>query len=400
MISVAAAEDLIRTLTPAWGTTTVPLAAAVGRVLHSPVMADRDQPPFARVTMDGIVVSAAAVSAGHRRFRVAGTVRAGEPAAPLSDPASCLEVMTGAVLPPGAAAVVQVEQVTRAGDWVELQPGVAVALRQNIHAQGSDCAAGTPLLAVGTRLTPVHTAILATVGQATVTVNRLPRVAIAATGDELVPVTASPLPHQIRMTNNFALAALLAPLGLTATLTPILPDRADALRTALAELLRTQDVLLLTGGISAGKFDLVPAVLAELGVTLHCRAVSQRPGKPFCFGTHPGGAVVFALPGNPVSALTCGRRYVVPQLWRSAGAPAPLPRAVLTREVTFAKRLTYFLPVTVATADDGRLLATPLPPNGSGDVCGLGGSDGFVELPAEPTVFPAGTVAPLYRWAD
>jgi molybdopterin molybdotransferase len=372
---------------------TVSLRRAVGRVLAEPLLADRDFPPFDRVTMDGIALAFPdgwpAPVAGNGLL-IEATQFAGEPPQRLGHRAHAIEVMTGAVLPEGTQAVVRYEDValeTRDGRryatlLLSPQPG------QNIHRRGEDRRAGDLLVPVGTRLSPAEIAVAASVGKADLLVQRTPRVAVVSTGDELVAVDETPLPHQIRRSNGAMLVAALAGRGVEAEEFHLTDDRA-ALTHHLVGLLETFDVLLLSGGVSAGKKDFVPEVLAELGVEKQFHQVAQRPGKPFWFGAKPGGPVVFALPGNPVSTFLCFLKYVVPFL---PVAPTPgSARAVLTESVTFTPDLTYFVPVsTHRDPETGQRLARPLKGSGSGDFANLLDCDGFLELPTGRNEYPAG----------
>lgn len=379
-----------------------PLAQAHGRVLRVPVVADRDLPPFDRVTMDGFALRAAAVAAGFRRFRIAGTQAAGRPPLAVEADDACVEIATGAVRPRGADAVVPYEETGRDGAFVTLAPDAVVQTGQNLHARGSDHAAGDELVPAGTRLTGREIAIAAACGRATLSVGRRPRVAVVATGDELVEVDAPDLaPHQVRRSNDHAVRAALLATGAAAQVERFhLRDQAAGTEAALRPILADFDAAILTGGVSKGRFDFVPAALAALGVEKKLQGVAQRPGKPFWFGVTPRRTPVFALPGNPVSTYTCLHRYVLPALARMSGAtPARADYVALAAPVAIAFPLAYLLPVVVTTLPDGRRAATPAPFNTSGDFGGLAGTDGFVELPPGPATLPAGTVARFWAWS-
>ncbi|MBN8280994.1 MAG: molybdopterin molybdenumtransferase MoeA, partial [Gammaproteobacteria bacterium] len=242
-------------------------------------------------------------------------------------------------------------------------------------------------------------AVLTVGGSATVEVARRPTIAIVSTGDELVEVGAPLGPHQIRASNDRAIAAALAARGFLATDRLHLKDDRALLESALGELLAERDVLILTGGVSMGEFDHVPAVLADLGLELVFHKVLQRPGQPLWFGVTPAGKPVFALPGNPVSSLVCLVRFVIPALLAALEA-APRPEMVvrLAEHVRFEPDLTYFLPVTLAYGADGECLATPRPTNTSGDFTALAGTDGFLELPRGTSEFAPGYTARFVAW--
>ena len=375
----------------------VPLPACAGRILRAPLRAERDAPPFDRVAMDGIAFARGAE--GRRRFRIAGIQAAGAPVLTLASPADCFEVMTGAVMPRGCDTVVPVEQVDAADGHAELQEGCDPAPWRHVHRQGADGRSGDVLLEAGSRLAAPELAIAASTGHAELDVSRAPRIAILTTGDELVEPGEPILEHQVRRSNAYGLSAALVLAGFPPSTNLQLPDREDAIASALAAALELHDVLVLSGGVSAGRFDCVPAVLASLGVRRAFHGIAQRPGRPMWFGTGAAGTAVFALPGNPVSVLVCLARYVIPALGQLVGRSAEaLPRVALAREFTFEKRLTCFLPVTLGYDQQGRTLAEPRPTGGSGDFIALAGTDGFVELPPGPATHPAGLVVPFYRW--
>ena len=396
MLTPAEAEAAIAAAVVPVSQEPAPLAACAGRILRAALRAERDAPPFDRVAMDGIAFASAAHAL---RFRVAGVQAAGSPALTLAAPGDCFEVMTGATMPRGCDTVVPVEQVTLAGGHAELAAGAEPAPWRHVHRRGSDARAGDVLLEAGTRLAAPELAIAASSGQAMLDVSRAPRIAVVTTGDELVEPGMPILDHQIRRSNAYGLAAALALAGFAPRLDLQLPDREDAIASALGAALEENDVLVLSGGVSAGRFDHVPSVLASLGVQKVFHGIAQRPGRPMWFGTGAAGALVFALPGNPVSVLVCLVRYVMPALRRLVGGreTAP-PRAVLARDVPFGKPLAYFLPVVLGYDPDGKAMAEPRPTAGSGDFIALAGTDGFVELPPGPANHAAGLAVPFYRW--
>ena len=368
-----------------WGTDTVPLHQAHGRVLQQQVHADRDQPPFDRVAMDGIAIDYAAYAGGQRRFPVAHLAPAGTAPLPLKDSTLCVEVMTGAPLPPGTTTVIRYEDLQRLDNAFRVPEGIED--HQSIHRQGNDGKAGDLVLAPGRSIGPAELAVLATYGVGEVTVARRPRVAIASTGDEVVPVQHTPLPHQIRSSNVWQLAGLFQAVGIEPTLSH-LPDEAGRGEATLQRLLAGHDLLLLSGGVSKGKLDHVPDWLARAGVEQFFHRVAQRPGKPLWVG-RSAQAMVFALPGNPVSSLVGALAYVGPFLRQQLGVTRPERQAVLTREVTFAPDLQLFQQVKVQSVG-GELLARPLDHGGSGDLLSLVRSDGFLVLPRDRTTFSAG----------
>jgi molybdopterin molybdotransferase len=241
--------------------------------------------------------------------------------------------------------------------------------------------------------------VLASAGCATVAVAELPRVAIVSTGDELVDVDEPLAEYQIRSSNDRAIEASLVRARLARVTRTHLRDDAATLRTELAALLAEADVLVLSGGVSMGKFDLVPGVLVELGARRLFHRVQQRPGKPLWFGVSARGQPIFALPGNPVSTLVCATRYLVPALRAAAGlARPPAENVTLAASADALPELTHFIPVKLAWSAAGAALATPRPTNTSGDFAALAGTDGFVELPARREAYPEGTAVRLFRW--
>ena len=393
MLSVTDAFVLTQQHLLALPAETVSLAEAGGRVLRESIRADRDFPPFDRVAMDGIGIRFASYQTGQRTFRLAGMQRAGQPQQVLNNADACLEVMTGAMLPAGVDTVIRYEDVSISDGQAAITID-DVQKGQNIHNRATDRRAGDELLSTGTWLGPSELAVAASVGQTALLVTALPRIALVSTGDELVDVADTPLPYQIRRSNTYMLRAALATLGITATMHHIIDDEV-VLQNELAHILNTHDLLILSGGVSAGKADFIPDVLARLGVQKHFHKVEQRPGKPLWFGTVPGEATpqktVFALPGNPVSTVLCAYRYVLPYLRASLGlSAAPAFYAQLAQPFVFKPQITYFLPVQLASESDGRMLARPLPGSGSADFANLVTVDGFMELPGGQSEFKAG----------
>lgn len=398
-IDVAEAARLVLARMPAYPAVRVPIDAARGEVLRETVVAEREQPPFDRVTMDGIAIRHAGFAAGQREFRVLGTQGAGDAALPVPDAHSCIEIMTGAALPPGADTVIPVERVSRVGDRAVLESDYRPASGQFVHRRGSDHGRGTAVLSPGMVLGPPELAILTIGGSPTVAVSRRPAIAVISTGDELVDVGEPITPFQIRSSNDRAIAAALAARGFHRCTRVRLPDDPTILQREIGALYARHDVLILSGGVSMGQFDYVPKILTGLGMGLVFHKILQRPGAPMWFGVGADGKPVFALPGNPVSSLVCLVRYGLPGLLHALGArPVAVPRVRLAEAVRFEPDLTYFLPVVLRYEDDGSLFAIPRPTNTSGDFVALGGTDGCVELPRGGTVFPQGFAAAFYGW--
>lgn len=395
--SVAEAEQLIRQQMPSYGSERVSLDAAMGRILRQTVQAERDQPPFDRVMMDGIAIAASAI--GERSFTCVGMQLAGMSGQALGDPLGCIEVTTGAMLPSGCDSVIPVEQTRREGNRFVLRDGYLPRPGQFVHPRGADCHAGDRLLDAGVRLRAPEIAVLAANGVARVEVAMVPSVAIVATGDELAEVDQVLAEGQIRRSNDRALAAALHARGFHDLQLSRVADDLPATIAVLAELLASRQVLVLSGGVSAGQRDYVPEALRILGVRQVLHRIAQRPGKPMWFGIGAQGQVVFALPGNPVSALVCATCYLLPALQAAMGLQEPPPvRVRLQDEVATHPELTCFVPVQVHHDDRGCALAQPVPSHTSGDFSSLPRTHGFVQLPPMPAAAPAGTVATLYHW--
>jgi molybdopterin molybdotransferase len=400
VITPAEADALIGQRLQCLPIESLPLAQCARGVLRENIYAERDQPPFDRVAMDGIALDSRAVAAGRRTFRVQATQAAGDPPLTLAGDGACIDVMTGAVLPVGCDSVVPVEELSTAGAEAALSSPVRVEPWQNVHRRGSDTRQGTLLVSAGTRLRAPEIAIAAAAGMARIRVSSQPMLAVISTGNELVEPGEPVLAHQVRRSNAYAIVSALREHGFQRVADDHLQDDADELRERLRFHLETHDVLVLSGGVSMGKFDLVPQVLEELGVHAIFHKVAQRPGKPLWFGVAPSGAAVFGLPGNPVSTLVCLSRYVLPALFASLGqTPSPPERLALAAPVTVTPPLTHFLPVRIEQDDWGRPWAMPAPTNGSGDFTALVGTDGFVELPPGPNTYQKGFVTRLFRWS-
>ncbi|MEO6875003.1 MAG: molybdopterin molybdotransferase MoeA [Opitutaceae bacterium] len=400
MLTPDQAEKLILGALPLFPAERCSLAAAHGRVLRTDLRADRDLPPFDRVTMDGYAVRAAALKAGRREFRIEGTQAAGmRPFKLGAADAACVEVMTGAVLPGGADCIVPYEETERQGATMKVLATAAGGPGRAVHRRGSDHGTGEVIVKAGTRITGREIAVAAAIGAAELMVTRVPKIAVVATGDELVEVGDAVAPHQIRRSNDHALRAALGLAGYGHVERFHLHDMPHEIQHMLWHILAEFDVVLITGGVSKGKFDFLPAELDAQGVRQIFHGVAQRPGKPLWFGLNPDQKPVFALPGNPVSAYTCLHRYVLPGLAHASGQTITQRRlAALAAPVTFHPKLAYFIPVKLSSGGHGELLATPDPSNTSGDFSGLVGTDGFLELPANQAVFPAGYVAPYQAW--
>lgn len=392
------AAALIEARMPTCATERVPLERSQGRVLRERLVAERDQPPFDRVTMDGIAIHSDALANNQRQFKLRGIQGAGAAAMPLGDAGHCVEIMTGAILPPDADTIVPVERIRYADGIVTLEAGYTPDPGQFIHRTGSDHAAGQPLLQPGCVIGAPEMAVLTITGHADVEVARWPDIAVISTGDELVDAGEPLEPFQIRSSNDRAIVAALEKRGCRSSRRAHLLDDPVQLRESIGRMHDDHDVLILSGGVSMGKYDYVPQIMDELGVELVFHKILQRPGLPMWFGVSAAGKPVFALPGNPVSTLVCMIRYVLPAIQGAMGAREPVHALPLAEPVHFTPDLTCFMPVRLTHTETGAVLALPKPTNTSGDFISLTGSDGFVELPRGQDDFPTGYAAKFFAW--
>jgi molybdopterin molybdotransferase len=398
MLSTQSAIALVLQHLADFGTETIPLAAAAGRVLAEPLLADRDFPPFDRVTMDGIAIRYDAFVNGRRTFLIEALQAAGAEQLTLKSAQNCLEVMTGAMLPQRTDTVIRYEDVKVDANIAIIQISDIIK-RQNLHRRGSDRQQGDVILQPNQVLSPAEIGVAATVGKAQLQVKKLPRTILISTGDELVQVEESPLTHQIRSSNTWMLRAFLEKWKIQAEQIHLV-DQQEFIMKKLKNCLNDFDLLLISGGVSEGKLDFVPNALQQLGVEKVFHKVQQRPGKPLWFGQVAGRATVFALPGNPVSALVGAVRYVEPWLQKSLGLETPEQFAILTEDVEFKFDLTYFLQVRIATDQRGQMLAKPVAGGGSGDLANLTTADGFLELPPGRDLYRKGEAFRFWNYRN
>ncbi|MDP9039139.1 MAG: molybdopterin molybdotransferase MoeA [Acidobacteriota bacterium] len=366
---------------------TVELLLGRERVLAEDIRADRDQPPFDRATRDGFAVRAAEWSAGGR-LRVAGQVRAGEVwSGGEVEPGCAVEIMTGAPVPPGVDAVAMVEHAVVSGGAVQAVPGRRLAFGENSVARGSEARRGEVVVRAGTEMGAAEIAQAATCGWGKLRVRRRPRVAIAATGDELVGLGEMPAEHQIRNSNGFALAALVEAAGGVPRMLAVARDTREDVRARIAEA-RGSDLVVLSGGVSAGRYDLVEEVLAEAGAEFFFTGVRLQPGRPTVFGRIPAGeshaaCFFFGLPGNPISTQVTFHCFAEPFLRRLGGAAWAGPRFVqgtLAEAVPGKAGLTRVLPARLTSGferTDVRLVGW----QGSGDLASNARANCYAVIP-------------------
>ena len=375
----------------------VPLAQARGRILREAVVADRDMPPFARSAMDGYALRAADVASTPVTLAVIEQIPAGYTPRHVVGPGQAAKIMTGAPMPEGADAVQMVELTEDEGrqSVTILQ---AVSPGENVRHAGEDLQGGASLLQTGARLDASAMALLAMTGRSVVTVSRRARVAVIPTGDELVPVDEDPGDAKIRESNGHMIRALAEAAGADVELFPIVPDLIEELETAIGAALETADVVLLSGGVSMGDYDLVARALTRLGCRAAFDRVAIQPGKPLWFGGtgDPKGPLVFGLPGNPVSSLVDFIVFVRPALEALAGARATdrhLP-ARLAESVHRRKGRRGYFPARLDAANDA-LNVRLVPTKGSADMVAMSKADALVILSEHTEDFPAGSIVPV-----
>ena len=364
------------------------LGESPGRVLANPVVADRDMPPFPRSTRDGFACLAAE-AATHEFLFIAGTIRAGDPPIGPLPPASVWEIMTGAAVPSGADAVMMLEHVEQADGKVRLAPPRTLEPGENVVAAAAEAQANDEIVPAGSRLTPAQIAAAATCGYTSLELFKKPRVAILTTGDELVSVDQNPAPGKIRNSNAPMLAALVTQAGGEPWILPPAGDNDEEIEAALRKALDA-DLVLISGGVSAGKFDLVEPVLRRLGAQLHFTGVRIQPGKPLVFCEIPRAELppvpAFGLPGNPISSAATFLLFAAPVLAALAGSNEVRPRfsvAVLTREVKGKPGLTRFVPSACAfhPLNAANPEVAPVNWHGSGDIAAFAHANCFVVVP-------------------
>jgi len=370
---------------------------ALGFVLAEEIKTDREYPPFHRSTRDGYAVRAAEAAPG-ATLRCVGEIKAGDTVSQALVSGDCMQIMTGAAVPIGADAVVMIEHTARDGDSVRFER--AAQPRQNIVPRGSEAERGQTILRRGARLGYAELALAAQVGATQLRCAAKPRIAILSTGDEVVAVDQQPGAFQIRNSNSVSLAAQVRLAGGEPVLLGNAPDRVDDLREKISRGLR-EDALVLSGGVSMGKYDLVETVLKDLGAEFYFDAVAIRPGKPAVFGKCQD-AFVFGLPGNPVSTMVTFELFVVPAIDLLNGAAArdlPLVEARLAAALNEKPGLTHFLPARVewrATTPEVK----SIPWQGSGDIAALAAANCFLVVAAERTQVKAGEKMPILLRKD
>src|SRR5258708_13692747 len=371
---------------------TIEIEQAFGRVLAREVRADRDYPPFNRSTRDGFAVRSADVAVPGARLERLGELLAGGNFVGTVRPGQCGEIRTGASVPAGADAVAMIEHTKRDGRTIILDR--AVRSGDHIVPRGSEAKAGALLVAAAARVGYAEMALAAQAGSTRLDVFANPRLAILSTGDEVVDARATQGPLQVRNSNGISIEVLARTAGAEAGQVGNAPDDKDALRTHIERGLEA-DILVLSGGVSMGKYDLVEQVLSDLGAEFHFTGVAIRPGRPAVFATCQG-KLVFGLPGNPVSTMVTFELFVLPAIdLLSSAAPRPLPvfPGTLSTPVREKGPMTHFLPARIEW--EGReARVTQLPWQGSGDIVALALANAFLVVGPERPDIPVG------EWVD
>ena len=402
MVSVKESTKIILQHALAFPVEKVMLENGTGRYLKEKIVADRDFPPYDRVMMDGIAIKSIGWKKGLKKYKIKGLQAAGAIPLTIQHEDECLEVMTGTVVPFGADTIIPYEEVdfeeSNKEKYAFVRENFSVVPGKHIHEKGSDRKKNETLINENIKISPAEIGVMATVGKSEVKVAKFPKVAVIATGDELVPVNHVPEPHQIRQSNIYSLQSSLLITGIKASTFHLVDDKEILLRN-LENILKEFDVLMLSGGVSKGKTDYLPEVMEILKVKKLFHRVQQRPGKPFWFGIHGERTTIFAFPGNPVSTFVGFYRYFLPWFRRSLGLTTNQSiQCILAEDFTFNPELTYFLQVKVEINEQGEIMAWPRPGKGSGDLANL--INGFLELPADKKIFKKGEVYPLMLYRD
>ncbi|MGL6075866.1 MAG: molybdopterin molybdotransferase MoeA [Fimbriiglobus sp.] len=388
-----ALSRILAEVKPSKPTITALTTSALGQVLADDLRADLDSPPFAKALMDGYAVRSEDFASGSATLTLIEEVPAGKmPMKPVGR-GETTRIFTGAAMPEGADAVVKQELVDSKTDTTVTLTDSTCKLGRNVMGRGQEMKAGEVVLPKGTTLTPVGFGVCATIGKTAVPTIPVPMVGIIVTGDELVEANMKPMGGQIRNSNGPMLTALTVRAGALPRYLGIARDTEAILKSVIQEGLTTTQVVVLAGGVSAGKFDLVPQVLESLGVTIHFHQVRMKPGKPFLFGTK-GNTLVFGLPGNPVSSFVGFELFVRPALRVLAGRGAawhPPIRATLAEAFTTTNDRPTYHPAKLHGRREGATV-TPLPWFGSADLRGLLSADALLVLPAGEVTKAAGDI--------
>jgi len=397
MIPVSEAISIVLQQTPKLETDSVELSDSLGRVLAEEIIADSDLPPFDRAQMDGYAVRAEDVAIIPARLRIAGESAAGKGWHHEMKSGEAVRIMTGAPVPAGADAVQQVELTREADGQVEILERVDAG--RSIVRRAAEIRDGETVLRAGEDINAAMIATLASFGYARVKVGRRPRVAIMATGSELVDVDKKPGADQIRDSNNYTLAAYAKLAGASVERLPLAGDDTEELKRQMADAAKNADVLITSGGVSMGIYDFTKAALKELGAEIFFERVALRPGKPTVFG-RLGNTLVFGLPGNPVSVAVTFNLFARTALRAMQGAHEPAlkeERAVLVRDLKGSFDRESYLPARLLTDENGTLLAEPLKWGGSSDFVAFARATALVQVPSGIKMIAAGQTVRIVK---
>jgi molybdopterin molybdotransferase len=400
MISVTEAIHLVREQTSALPSERVALENARGRYLAEDIVADSDLPPFDRSQMDGYAVRANDAQQAPTRLRIVGESAAGRGWYSEMKAGEAVRIMTGAPVPAGADSVQQVELTREIEDGREVEIQQPPAPGKSIVRRGSEIKKGETVLVAGDQISAATMAVLASFGYPQVSVTRQPKVAVLATGSELVAVNHKPGPDQIRDSNNFTIAAYAQLAGALVERLPLAGDDTTLLKRQIAEAAERSDIVITSGGVSVGVYDFTKPALRELGAEFFFERVALRPGKPTVFARLPNGTLFFGLPGNPVSVSVTFNLFArVAILTMQRGSDTGLQRgtAVLANVVRGTKDRESYLPIQLSTSDDGHLLALPLKWGGSSDFVSFARADAMAIVPAGINVVEQGKVVNIVR---
>lgn len=400
MISVAEAVQIVLQQTRSLASEKVALPDALGRVLAQEIVADTDLPPFDRAQMDGYAVRAAETTNAPVSLRIAGESAAGKGWHHRLEEGHAVRIMTGAPVPEGADSVQQVELTHELKDGTVVELLEPVETGRSIVKRGAEIKAGELVLRPGLAINAPMMAVLAAFGYAQVEVARRPRVAVLATGSELVSIDEQPGQDQIRDSNNYSISAYAESAGAVVQRFPLTRDETSLLTRQLAEAADNFDVVVTSGGVSMGVYDITKNALKELGAEIFFERVALRPGKPIVFGRLPSGALVFGLPGNPVSVSVTFNLFTRTALLAMQGANEPVLKqetAVLAREVKGTMDRESYLPAQLTTNDDGEVVAFPLKWGGSSDFVSFALTTALVIIPAGVKTAAAGSLVKAVR---
>jgi len=400
MISVAEGIQIVRQRTQPLATERVRIEQTLGRVLAADVVADTDLPPFDRSQMDGYAVRAQDVTAVPARLRIVGESAAGKGWHNQLEEGQAVRIMTGAPVPAGADSVQQVELTTELKDGTVVELIETVETGRSIVKRGSEIKAGEVVLRSGTTINAAMMAVLAAFGYAQVEVFRKPRVGVLATGSELVAVDQKPGQDQIRDSNNYSISAYAELAGAVTERMPLTGDETSLLKDQITEAAKRCDLIVTSGGVSMGVYDLTKAALKELDAEIFFERVALRPGKPTVFARLPNGTLVFGLPGNPVSVSVTFNLFARAALLAMQGTAEPALKretAVLARSIKGTADRESYLPAQLTSNDDAELVAFPLKWGGSSDFVAFALTTALVIVPANAKAIEAGSLVSVLR---